>query len=502
MRYLFVFGSLEDEHYETLLYWLMIGTMAVGVYSFLSQLFSQPVCQYFGETAMNDLRVSCLRSLLHRPLSYFDRQSTSPSACSVLLSQQPQMAMPIVNNQLAIVMDGMFGCVSMLVLTFVLCGPSGFIGFVYLVSFLALLFLFSKISDRAYNDLVKADKSGEVALEIFDNVATIQQLSVENHFLQKFENCMSKREGPLARKIRCQSIVHATTESIFYFFDFLATSVGVYFVYLGYYTPKLLFISEQLINNVGFRTFLMSESFKEMVSASSAAKLVFSLIDPSLQKRETSPATQFCKGAVRGDSLSFAYPSQPNRRVLNDVSFSVGKGRSLAFVGPSGGGKSTVVNLLERFYDPTSGQLYLDGTPFPTLNPVQLRSNIALVSQEPILFRGTIADNIRLGVEGVSDEAVREACRLANAEEFILRFPEGYSTLVGEKGCTLSGGQKQRIAIARAIIRNPKVIVLDEATSALDTQSEKVVREALDSSANGRTSVIIAHRLDTIRLCG
>ncbi|GMR61837.1 hypothetical protein PMAYCL1PPCAC_32042, partial [Pristionchus mayeri] len=274
----------------------------------------------------------------------------------------------------------------------------------------------------------------------------------------------------------------------------------------------------QLINNVGFRTFLMSESFKEMVSASSAAKLVFSLIDPSLQKRETSPATQFvCKGAVRGDSLSFAYPSQPNRRVLNDVSFSVGKGRSLAFVGPSGGGKSTVVNLLERFYDPTSGQLYLDGTPFPTLNPVQLRSNIALVSQEPILFRGTIADNIRLGVEGVSDEAVREACRLANAEEFILRFPElsinvlvalqsrisiqGYSTLVGEKGCTLSGGQKQRIAIARAIIRNPKVIVLDEATSALDTQSEKVVREALDSSANGRTSVIIAHRLDTIRLC-
>ncbi|GMS98424.1 hypothetical protein PENTCL1PPCAC_20599, partial [Pristionchus entomophagus] len=159
------------------------------------------------------------------------------------------------------------------------------------------------------------------------------------------------------------------------------------------------------------------------------------------------------------------------------------------------------VNLIERFYDPNSGQLLLDDTPFPSLTPYQLRSNIALVSQELILFRGTISDNIRLGVDGTSDEQVREACKLANAAEFIQDLPEGYSTLVGEKGRSLSGGQKQRIAIARALVRNPKVIVLDEATSALDTQSEKVVRVALESSAQGRTSVMIAHRLDTIRHC-
>ncbi|GMR62757.1 hypothetical protein PMAYCL1PPCAC_32952 [Pristionchus mayeri] len=143
----------------------------------------------------------------------------------------------------------------------------------------------------------------------------------------------------------------------------------------------------------------------------------------------------------------------------------------------------------------------LDGTPFTTLSPSQLRSITALVSQEPVLFRGTIADNVRLGIAEVSDECIRSACRLANAAEFTQNFPEGYDTLVGEKGRSLSGGQKQRIAIARALIRNPRVIVLDEATSALDTHSEKVVRTALESSAQGRTSVMITHRLETIRHC-
>ncbi|GMR37747.1 hypothetical protein PMAYCL1PPCAC_07942, partial [Pristionchus mayeri] len=502
LRYLFVFGSLEDDDYETLLFWLMVGTLSVGVYNFFCQLFSQPINQYLGETVMNDVRVSCLRSLLHRPLAYFDRQSTSPSACAVLLSQQPQMAMSMVDNKLAIVIDGLFGCVTMLVLTFVLCGPAGFIGFIYLLSYILILIVFEKFSNKAYKEVVSADKSGEVALEIFDNVATIQQIAVERHFQEKYDDIMSMREQPLARKLRYQSMVHSTNESIFYFFDFLATSIGVYFVYLGYYSPKMLFLAENLLSTVGFKTFTMSESFKEMVSASSAAKLVFSLIDPEMENRREEPTTQIVvDGSVKADSLSFSYPSQPGKRVLNDVSFNIEQGHSLAFVGPSGGGKSTLVNLLERFYDPNSGQLWLDDTPFTSLTHSQLRSNIALVSQEPILFRGTIIDNVRLGVEDVSDEEVRDACKLANAAEFIQDLPEGYSTLVGEKGRSLSGGQKQRIAIARALVRKPKVIVLDEATSALDTQSEKVVRVALESSAHGRTSVMIAHRLDTIRHC-
>ncbi|GMR52733.1 hypothetical protein PMAYCL1PPCAC_22928, partial [Pristionchus mayeri] len=502
LRYLFVFGTLEDEHYETLLFWTMIGTMGVGFYNFLCQMISQPICQYLAERVLNDVRVSCLRSLLHRPMAYFDRQSTSPSACAVLLSQQPPLMISMIDTKLAIVVDGLFGCVVMLIMTFAMCGPIGLVGFVYLAVYMVILIIFEKFSDRAYNEAVNADKSGELALEIFDNVATIQQIAVEGHFQGKYDEILRRREGPLSRKIRYQALVHATNESIFYLFDFLATSIGVYFVYLGFYGTKLLFLAENLLSCVGYKTFTMSESFKEMVSASSADKLVSSLIDPSMEKEQTSDLKfEVAEGSVNGDSLSFAYPSQPNNKVLKDVSFSVEKDQSLAFVGPSGGGKSTLVNLLEKFYEPHTGKLTLDGTPFTSLTPFQLRSNIALVSQEPVLFRGTISDNIGLGVEGVSEEEVRKACEMANAAEFIQDFPEGYSTLVGEKGRSLSGGQKQRIAIARALVRNPKVIVLDEATSALGTQSEKVVRKALDSSAQGRTSIVIAHRLDTIRHC-
>ncbi|GMT22675.1 hypothetical protein PFISCL1PPCAC_13972, partial [Pristionchus fissidentatus] len=502
MRYFFVFGSLEDDHYETYLFWLMVGTMSVGVYNFIMQIILQPICQYIGETVMNDLRVASLRSLLHRPMAYFDRQETSPSACAVLLSQQPPIAMSLTDTKLSVVVDGFFAGSICVVLTFLVFPPNGFIGIAYLCSYLILLTFCEKFTDKAYKEVVAADKSGELAVEVFDNVATIQQLAVEGHFQSKFDEIQARREAPLARKIRYQSIVHAVNESIFFFFDCMATCVGVYFVYRGYYSTQMLFLSENVLSTIGWITFMMSRAFKEMVTSSSAAKLIFSLIDPSsTDEGKSASNVQQAEGHVKGESLSFSYPSQPNRTVLSDVSFSVEKAKSLAFVGPSGGGKSTIVNLLERFYDPNSGQLLLDSTPFRSLTPFQLRSNIALVSQEPILFRGTIAENIRLGVDGVSDEEVRKACRLANAVEFVEAFPEGYDTLVGERGRSLSGGQKQRIAIARALVRNPRVIVLDEATSALDTHSERVVREALECSAQGRTSVSIAHRLDTIRHC-
>ncbi|KAF8375448.1 hypothetical protein PRIPAC_81877, partial [Pristionchus pacificus] len=502
VRYFFVIGSLEDENYENLLFWLVTGTMTVAVYQAFLLLISPPICQYMGETIMNEMRVSVLHSLLHRPMSYFDRKESSPAASSVLLSQQPQMTMALVDHKLSIVVDGLFACIAILVLTFAICFPNGFVGVIYLITYLFLLILFEKMYDGANKKLVVLDTSGELAVEIFDNIGTIQQLAVEDHFQKKYDEIQKKREIPLAKKVKWQSLIHGTNESIFMLFDCIATSVGVYFVFTGDYSTKQLFTTECLVSVVGWLTGLMSFSFKEIITASSAVKLLFGIIDPSMEKRKMEKELDhIAEGSLRGQSISFAYPSQPNRRALIDVSFNVGKGRSLALVGPSGGGKSTIVNLLERFYDPDYGMLMLDSTPFTSLSHHQLRSNISLVGQEPILFRGSISDNIRLGKENASDEEVKEACRLANAIEFIQDLPEGYSTLVGEKGRSLSGGQKQRIAIARALVRNPKVIILDEATSALDTQSEKVVRVALESSSYGRTSIMIAHRLDTITQC-
>uniref|UniRef100_A0A4W2ESS5 Mitochondrial potassium channel ATP-binding subunit n=1 Tax=Bos indicus x Bos taurus TaxID=30522 RepID=A0A4W2ESS5_BOBOX len=206
------------------------------------------------------------------------------------------------------------------------------------------------------------------------------------------------------------------------------------------------------------------------------------------------------RGSITFHNVSFSYPCRPSFPVLRDFSLTLPPGKIVALVGQSGGGKTTVASLLERFYDPTAGVVTLDGQDLRTLDPSWLRSQvIGFISQEPVLFGTTIMENIRFGKVDASDEEVYAAAREANAHEFITSFPEGYNTIVGERGATLSGGQKQRLAIARALIKQPAVLILDEATSALDSESERVVQEALDRASAGRTVLVIAHRLSTVR---
>lgn len=201
------------------------------------------------------------------------------------------------------------------------------------------------------------------------------------------------------------------------------------------------------------------------------------------------------------DVTSFAYPSRPDLQVCDNYQLSVKAGETVALVGPSGGGKSTAISLLLRFYDPDQGSVKLDGVDIKDLNVRFLRDHIGYVGQEPVLFAGSVQDNIRSGKPDATLEEVIEAAKAANAHDFIATFPDGYNTKVGQKGTQLSGGQKQRIAIARAIIKNPAILLLDEATSALDNDSEKVVQAALDNLQilKKRTTFVVAHRLSTIR---
>nr|KAF6468839.1 ATP binding cassette subfamily B member 8 [Molossus molossus] len=205
------------------------------------------------------------------------------------------------------------------------------------------------------------------------------------------------------------------------------------------------------------------------------------------------PREHLC-GSITFHNVSFSYPCRPGFPVLQDFTLTLPPGRIVALVGQSGGGKTTVASLLERFYDPTAGMVTLDGRDLRTLDPSWLRGQvIGFISQEPVLFGTTIMENIRFGKLGASDEEVYAAAREANAHEFITSFPEGYDTVVGERGATLSGGQKQRLAIARALIKQPAVLILDEATSALDSESERVVQEALDRASTGRTVLAGTH---------
>lgn len=246
----------------------------------------------------------------------------------------------------------------------------------------------------------------------------------------------------------------------------------------------------------------LSEVWGEVQAAAGSAERLSELLQMkpeivSPPKPQTLPEP--VQGAVSFEDIHFTYPSRDFERALAGVSFSVEPGETLAIVGPSGAGKSTIFNLLLRFYDPLSGVVYLDGLDITRADPVSIRACLAFVPQESVIFSTSIANNIRYGRPDATDEEIRAAAQAAYAEEFISRLPEGYETQVGERGVVLSGGQRQRIAIARAILRDAPVLLLDEATSALDAESEAYVQKALEALMKNRTTLVIAHRLATVR---
>ena len=205
------------------------------------------------------------------------------------------------------------------------------------------------------------------------------------------------------------------------------------------------------------------------------------------------------KGAIVYENVSFFYPSAPDKPVVNTLNLTIKPGEHIAFVGPSGSGKSTLANLLLGLYAPTKGRILIDGVPQSEWDMRWIRRQLAVVMQDSILLSSSVYDNIRFAKADATEAEIHEAARQANAAEFILKMPEGYQTLVGERGVALSGGQRQRIAIARSILRNPPVLILDEATSALDYESERLIQEALERLSEGRTVITIAHRLSTIK---
>ena len=252
---------------------------------------------------------------------------------------------------------------------------------------------------------------------------------------------------------------------------------------------------------VAFSLGILSGLWTDFTKAVGAAERVFGLIDDSERQGAAidagdSPTVE--TGDVRFDDVDFAYPTRPDLAVLSDISFQINPGEQVALVGASGSGKSTIANLLSRFYPPNDGVITIDDHPLNDYSEDELRNSVGMVAQEPLLFTGSVADNVRIGRHDATDSEIVDALKSSNAWEFVSNFPDGVDTLVGERGVQLSGGQKQRVAIARALVKDPEILILDEATSALDVESEALVQDALDRLMESRTTLIIAHRLSTV----
>jgi ATP-binding cassette subfamily B protein len=352
------------------------------------------------------------------------------------------------------------------------------------------------LSKEAQDALAAAN---EVAEESLSGIRTVRSFAAERHEVERYRDATERAFGIARRRVKQSSFFLAGASSAGYIASAVVLWYGGRLVLDG--TMSVGSLTSFLIYSlmVAFALGALADLWADFMRASGAAERVFELIDrrPAIPASggERLPSVQ---GRVEFQQVRFAYPTRSDVPVLQGIDMALAPGEVVAIVGPSGAGKSTIAAMLARMYDPQGGRVLLDGQELRSLDPEWLRQQVGTVAQEPMLFASSIADNIRYGRMDATDAEVETAARAANAHDFISRFPEGYRTLVGERGVQLSGGQKQRIAIARAVLKNPRLLVLDEATSALDAESEHLVQEALERLMKGRTTLIIAHRLSTV----
>lgn len=368
--------------------------------------------------------------------------------------------------------------------------------------------LVAKIQSSLTEKELKAySGAGSVAEEVLSGIRTVFAFSGERKEQDRFAQLLVPAENMGVKKGLYSGIGTGSMWFIIYVCYAIAMWYGVKLILAErfeedrHYTPAVLVIILFGVimgaQNLGFS----SPHLESFATARGAAQSIFSTIDRKsnidpLETKGSRPEKVI--GNIEFENIYFRYPARSDVEVLKGLSLSIKTGQTVAFVGPSGCGKSTAMQLMQRFYDPLSGCVKLDGRDLRHLNVGWLRSQIGVVGQEPVLFATTIEENIRYGKKDSTMADIEKAARIANCHDFIMKLPHGYKTMVGERGAQMSGGQKQRIAIARALVRDPKILLLDEATSALDPTSERRVQDALEVASKGRTTLVVSHRLSTI----
>ncbi|KAL6283869.1 hypothetical protein ACE6H2_014798 [Prunus campanulata] len=478
--------------------------LGIGVFNFFTNLLQHYNFAIMGEKLTTRVREQLLEKLMTFEIGWYDQDENTSAAICARLATEVNMVRSLVGDRMSLLVQAVFGATFAyavgLVLTWRLALVMIAVQPIVIGSFYARSILMKSMGEKAR----KAQKQGsQLASEAVINHRTITAFSSQKRILGLFSATL---KGPKKESIK-QSYVSGAGLFSSQFFNTAATALAYWYggrlLVLEEITPKHLF---QAFLILLFTAYIIAEAgsmTSDISKGNSAIQSVFAILD---RKSEIDPDNKWgleikkrIKGRVEFRNVFFSYPTRPDQMILKGLSLRIDAGKTVALVGQSGSGKSTIIGLIERFYDPMKGSVCIDEQDIKNYNLRMLRSRIALVSQEPTLFAGTVRENIAYGKENAKESDIKRAAVMANAHEFISGMDNGYDTYCGERGVQLSGGQKQRIAIARAILKNPSILLLDEATSALDSVSEKAVQEALEKMMVSRTCIVIAHRLSTIQ---
>lgn len=472
---------------------------AIGI--FVVQSVTSALRYYFftlaGEKTVMRLRERLFGRILNQDMTFFDQQKTGEllgrlgsdtavlqNALSVNISMLVRAAVQALGGFVML----FFTSAKLTIFILIIIPPLGFLGARFGRKVKA-------ISKKAQDSL--ASSSG-VAEEGIGGVRTVKAFAQENYEINRYSKRLlssfelsKEKITEVAKFTNLVSLVGLT--AIVFIVWYGGTLVIEGEMSVGTLTSFLLYVI-----TVAFSVGMLGSLWTDFMSAFGASGRIFELLEKETEDHTTG-LPEIETGKVEFQNVSFSYPVRKDFPVLNDVSFTINPQETVAIVGPSGTGKSTIVQLLMRFYEPDYGNIHFDGTKSTNYSLDGVRRSIGLVPQEPILVSESILENIRYADPEATVAEVEEAARKAFAHDFIMKFPEGYHTMVGERGVQLSGGQKQRVAIARALLKNPQVLILDEATSSLDTESEHLVQKALDEQMGKRATLVIAHRLSTVK---